>query len=165
MLKNSLFALALVMAASGVARAGGQGGSVGLGAEFQLSGFGGLSMNYDAGDFHVGGLLGFYDPDGQDNSTFGVGARFFYHLHSTAMSDFGLGGGLGIVSYPDMDPDMDRHTDVFLEPGFSLRLFLASNVALNFNAGIVLGVGDDRGIAITGGVQANAGVGVHYYFF
>ena len=164
MLKNSLFAM--VMAGAGVASAGGQEGSIGLGAEYQLSGFGGVSLNYDAGNFHAGGILGYDDDDGADNTDFGVGARFYYHLHSTAMSDFGVGANLGIISlYNRMDPDMDRTTNVYLEPGMTTRLFLASNVALSFTAGLILGIGDDKGIAITGGVQGNAGVGVHYYFF
>src|SRR5689334_14556422 len=100
MLKTTVFAAVLVLAASSRAHAGGQPGTIGVGAEFQLNGFaGGVSMNYDTGDFHVGGLLGFSDPEGEDN-TFAVGARFFYHVHSTAMADFGLGGNFGVISFP-----------------------------------------------------------------
>jgi hypothetical protein len=161
MLKNTMLAALLVMGASGVAAAGGSPGSIGVGAEFQLNGFGGASLNYDAGDFHVGGMIGFDDPDGSDNTLFGVGARFVYHVHSTAMSDFGVGGTFSVISLPGAPPD-DRNTDVFLEPGAQLRVFLASNVAVSATAGIVIGVVDASGVAITG---QTIGGGLHYYFF
>ncbi len=163
MLKNTMLAGLLVMGASGVAAAGGSPGSIGVGAEFQLNGFGGPSVNYDAGDFHVGGFLGFEDPDGADNTLFGVGARFYYHVHSTAMSDFGLGGTFSVISNPaGPGPNDDRTTDVFLEPGAQIRLFLASNVAISASAGIVIGVVDAGGVAITGQTIT---AGLHYYFF
>jgi hypothetical protein len=166
MFKTSLFTAVLVMAASGLAHAGGQEGSVGVGAEVQLSGINGVSVNYDAGAFHVGGLLG-YSDDAPQADYFQVGARFFYHVHSTAMSDFGIGGNLGIASVRDnpMDPD-DRSSYVYLEPGLQIRLFLASNVALAFTGGVALGLNDADGVVITGqGTGFNFGGGVHYYFF
>jgi len=96
-------------------------------------------MNYDAGMFHAGGFLAFYDAKGANNTVFEVGGRFYYHLHSTAMSDFGLGGSIGIAN-------VDRNafggmaaesaTLIFVEPGMQIRLFLASNVALSVAAGI-----------------------------
>ncbi|HEY5920376.1 MAG TPA: hypothetical protein VIV11_01840 [Kofleriaceae bacterium] len=151
------------MAASGIAQAGGQAGSLGVGAEFQLSGLGGASLNYDAGDFHVGGFLGFDDDDGADNTIWSLGARFYYHVHSTAMSDFGVGGSLGIVSFPEMGgPDPDRLTGVFLEPGVQLRVFLAANVAISAATGVSLGVVDASGVVISGQVITG---GIHYYFF
>ncbi len=178
MMKTSLLAVAMIAMASNarVASAGGQAGSIGLGAEYQLSGLGGASLNYDAGQFHVGGFLGFLDPQGADNTQFYVGARFFYHLHSTAMSDFGLGGGFGLASIPrNLPADTNRNTDVFLEPGFQIRVFLASNVALSFTGGLVIGLIDAGGAAITGqavdgahafgSVGFTGGAGVHYYFF
>jgi len=157
-----MLAALLVMGASGIASAGGSPGSLGVGAEFQLNGFGGPSLNYDAGDFHVGGFLGFDDPDGPDNTLFGVGARFYYHVHSTAMSDFGLGGTFSVISTPSGMPMDDRFTDVFLEPGAQIRLFLASNVAISATAGIQIGVVDADGVAIRG---QTIGGGIHYYFF
>jgi len=177
MVKTSFLAALLVVAASGVASAGGQSGSVGVGAEYQLSGLGGPSINYDAGQFHVGGYLGFFDPAGPDNTLFEIGARFFYHINSTAMSDFGVGGGFGLASVPPGGGMGNRETDVFLEPGFQIRLFAASNVALSFNGGLVIGVVDASSVAITGqgvggslftaggAVGFSAGAGVHYYFF
>jgi hypothetical protein len=179
MSKNILFAMLLVLGMSGVAHAGGQAGSIGVGAEYQLGGLGGpftfgggpaalggVSVNYDAGKFHVGGFLGYDDPQGANNTLFEIGARFFYHLHSTAMSDFGIGGGFGIASLPPMGGGMmppPRTTDLFLEPGFQIRLFLASNVALSFTGGIVIATADASEVAITG--QAEGIAGIHYYFF
>jgi hypothetical protein len=183
MLKTSLVVAVMMVASAGVASAGGHAGSIGVGAEYQLSGTGGGSVNYDAGQFHVGGFLGFFDPPGANNTVFEIGGRFFWHVHSTAMSDFGLGGNLGIASVPFVNNqgNNDHHTDVFLEPGFQIRLFLVPNVALSFTGGLVIGVVDASGVAITGqGVAAqginvgpgaptnigfNAGAGIHYYFF
>lgn len=179
MTKTSLLVAAVLAASAGVASAGGQAGSLGVGAEYQLSGLGGGSVNYDAGQFHVGGFLGFFDPAGPDNTLFEIGARFYYHLHSTAMSDFGLGGGFGLASVPvGGGMNNNRDTDVFLEPGFQIRVFLASNVALSFTGGLVIGLIDASNVAITaqgvggsavdfgaGNIVFNAGAGVHYYFF
>jgi len=177
MMKIGLFAAVLVTVASGSAFAGGQAGTVGVGAEFQLNGAGGASVNYDAGTFHIGGFIGFYDPEGARNTMFDVGARFYYHVHETAMSDFGVGVGLGIVSVPPPPGVTDRLTGVFIEPSVQTRLFLASNVALSFTTGLVIGVVDAGGVAVTGqgisgsivdlgtGIGFSGGAGVHYYFF
>ena len=168
-------ATALFLATTGSASAGGTEGTVGVGAEFALNGLtGGASINYDAGKFHVGGFLGFSDGDGANNTNYSLGGRFFYHVASTAMSDFGIGGTLGFFSADGAE----RLTLMFLEPSFQIRLFLASNVALSFNAGVVIGVVDADGIAIGGGSLVNSGTdgalfvgggvtgvaGVHYYF-
>jgi hypothetical protein len=175
MMKNYLLAMVVLAAASGAAHAGGQAGSIGVGAEYQLSGLGGASVNYDAGQFHIGGYLGVFDPNGPTPALYEIGARFFWHIHKTAMSDFGVGGGIGIASVPPGGGGMNanRTTDLFVEPSFQIRLFVASNVALSFTGGIVFG--DPAGLALTGqGVGGSAqvvnfgfsgGAGVHYYFF
>jgi hypothetical protein len=152
-----------VLATAGVASAGGQAGAIGLGAEYELNGIGGVSLNYDAGKFHAGGWFGFIDPAGGNNTEFDIGGRFFYHLHSTAMADFSLGAGLGIASTPPPMGMMNRRTEVFLEPGFQIRVFIASNVALSFTGGISIGVVDASGVIISG--QPEGIAGVHYYFF
>lgn len=171
MTKTSMFAALMVVAAAGVAEAGGQPGTIGVGAEFQIVGTGGASINYDAGEFHVGGFLGFSDDDGPDNTLFQAGARFFYHVHSTAMSDFGVGGNFGLVSLPGPGGG-DRGTAIYIEPAVQIRLFLASNVALSASTGVVIGVVDADGVFITGqtvGGDGNfglsGGAGLHYYFF
>ena len=166
-MKTPKLAMLFVMATAGVASAGGSEGSIGVGAEQQLSGTGGASFNYDGGKFHVGAFLGLNDPDGADNTDFTVGARFYYHVASTAMSDFSIGGSVGILSdaTPNPIPGMDgtRDTKLYIEPGFQIRAFVASNVALSFSGGIVIRALDDSGVAVD--AQLTAGAGVHYYFF
>lgn len=163
-MKKTLLAAIIVFASAGTASAGGQPGSVGVGAEFELSNLGGLSANYDAGKFHVGGFIGFFDPAGTNNTVVDIGGRFFFHVASTAMSDFSVGGGLGIESAYDQpgDPNSNRHTDLFLEPSFQIRAFIASNVALSFTGGISIGTIDASQVRITGDFNGNAGI--HYYF-
>jgi hypothetical protein len=158
-MKNTMLIAVLVLASSGTATAGGQPGTIGVGAEFEISDIGGVSVNFDAGKFHVGGFLGFNDPQGADNDTIEVGARFFYHIASTAMSDFSLGGGLGIQSENTAG---GRNTNLFLEPGFQIRAFIASNVALSFTGGISIGTIDASNVQIT--ADFNGLAGVHYYF-
>ena len=72
-----------------------------------------------------------------------------------------------------------HHDDVYLEPGFQIRVFLSANVALSFSGGIVIGVADTDGVslagqttggaagnfdAVAGSLAVNGGAGVHYYF-
>jgi hypothetical protein len=161
-MKKTLLAAMIVSASAGTASAGGQPGSIGVGAEFQISGLGGLSFNYDAGKFHAGAFLGYFDPAGPNNVTVDVGGRFFYHLASTASADFSLGGSLGIQSANDNPGTTNRHTDVFLEPGFQIRAFIVPNVALSFAGGLIVGAADASELDLSGNVVAEAGV--HYYF-
>ena len=167
-MKQTTLAFAFVMATAGIAQAGGQEGTIGVGAEYMNVGvgapggdLGGASLNYDAGAFHVGGFLGFADGGGDDDTAFSIGGRFYYHVHSSAMADFGIGGALGIVS-ADAGPD-DRSTFMGLDAGFQIRAFLNPNVAISVTAGLGLGAIDADGIAIGG--QVNGAAGVHYYFY
>ena len=163
-MKHTILVAALIAALAGTARAGGQAGSIGVGAEFQLSGVGGLSANYDEGRFHAGGFLSFADPPGVNNTVFDIGGRFYWHLASTASSDFSIGGSLGIQSvYQNPGNNVSpRLTNLFLEPGFQIRAFVAPNVALSFTGGFSIGTVDASGVQITGDAVATAGV--HYYF-
>jgi hypothetical protein len=161
-MNKTLLAAIIVFASAGTASAGGVAGSFGVGAEFQLSGIGGLSANYDAGKFHVGGFIGYFDPAGGNNTTVDIGGRFFFHIASTAMSDFSVGGGLGIQSTYQPLGMNNRVTNLFLEPSFQIRAFLASNVALSFTGGIEIGTVDASEVNITGNVIGEAGI--HYYF-
>jgi hypothetical protein len=158
-MRKILLAATILFAGTGTASAGGLPGSIGVGAEFQLSGVGGLSVNYDTGAFHVGGFLGFDDPAGENDTEFAIGGRFFYHVASTASSDFGVGGGIGILT---QDAVPERLVDVFIEPSFQIRAFLVPNVAMSFTGGFVIGTVDADGVAITGDVFGVAGL--HYYF-
>jgi hypothetical protein len=163
-MKQILFAAVIVFASAGTASAGGQPGSIGIGAEFQLSGIGGLSANYDVGKFHVGGFFGFFDAKGPANTTVDVGGRFFYHLASTAQSDFSLGGSVGIQSINNPQPGdpNNRDTNVFIEPSFQIRMFIVPNVALSFTGGVEIGAADASELNLTGNIIGEGGI--HYYF-
>jgi hypothetical protein len=165
MQKKILLTAVIVCASVGTASAGGVPGSLGVGAEFQLSGIGGLSINFDAGKFHAGGFLGYFNPQGDNNTTVDFGGRFFYHLASTASSDFSLGGSLGIQNANDAPGNTNRHTDVFIEPGFQIRAFITSNVALSFTGGVEIGLldgTDNNELNFTGNIIGEGGI--HYYF-
>ena len=159
-MKKTLLAATIVFASAGTASAGGVAGSIGVGAEFEIRGAGGLSMNFDAGKFHVGGFLGYFDPQGPNNSEVDVGGRFFYHLASTASSDFGVGGLVGIQSVPNAGGN--RQTFLIIEPGFQIRTFIVPNVALSFTAGMEIGAADASELNITGNIIGQGGI--HYYF-
>jgi hypothetical protein len=160
-----LLALAILLA-PGVAAAN-VPNSFGLGVEYQINGTGGLAANYDAGKFDTGGFFGLGDPGTTGSrTTYELGGRFFYHLHTTPSTDFGVGGSLGLDSVPV--GATDRNNLVFLEPSFQIRWFPATNLALSFAGGIVIGVADANGVAITGqtigSTAAAAAAGIMYYF-
>lgn len=161
MRKNITLATIFVLAATAPALAGGKEATIGVGAEFGLNnGTGGVSMNYDAGQFHFGGFLGFQDDGGADDTDYSFGARFYYHVHETTMSDFGVGGAIGFLS---LDGPGDRASLLYFEPGVQIRAFVSNNVALSFTAGLSFGLADADGAFIGGQLQGLAGV--HYYFF
>ena len=165
MRKNILLAAIFVLASTAPALAGGKEGTLGVGAEFGLNGqTGGASMNFDAGMFHVGGFLGFADDGGDNDTDYSFGARFYYHVHSTSLSDFGVGGGIGFFSadHRGIAP-LERQTLLFFEPGVQIRAFISSNVALSFTAGFSFELVDENSAQIGG--QFSALGGVHYYFF
>lgn len=171
-MRKLLISLVLLAAASSSAWAGGSPNSLGIGAEVVFGtatgaaadGVGGISANYDLGNFHIGGFLGIADPAGADNTSLELGGRFFYHLHSSAMADFGVGGTLAYANTPTPAPGDDEKLDlVYLVPGVQIRAFIASNVALSFSGGIALGLGDADGVSLDG--QLTSSAGIHYYFF
>ena len=157
-----------IIAVPTVAMAGGQASTLGIGAEYLLGsagdagGLGGLSASYDTGKLHVGGYVQLTDSAGTDNTSFGLGGRFYYHVASRINSDFGIGGGLGFLNVQVPGPT-DTLNLIVLEPGFQIRTFLTDNVAVSFNAGISIGLGDADGFSLTGNTVG--GAGLHYYFF
>lgn len=171
-MKQILLVAMIVFASVGTARAGGQPNSIGVGVEFQSSGLGGLSVNYDAGRFHAGGFFGYLHPGDQNDTTVDFGGRFFFHVASTATADFSVGGSLGFESANDAPGTNNnaRHTDVFIEPSFQIRAFIVSNVALSFTGGVVIGAADSSELDVIGNNSGNlvgrmSGMaGVHYYF-
>jgi hypothetical protein len=170
---GSTLAIALLVGV-GPAAAGGSEGTIGIGAESLLSGGGGtdlavlggsgLSVNYDGGKFHLGGMLMMADAAGDNNTDLGVAGRFFWHVHSTPLSDLSIGGNLGVVIDSEDDGgDGSSQTLLFLEPSMQIRAFIAGNVALSLTAGIAFGAADAEGVALGG--QLTGGAGLHYYFF
>lgn len=166
--------LALVALGASIASAGGSKGSIGVGGESSLGAITlgdpfpafsltGLSLNYDAGQFHAGGLLGFIDGGGDNDTFIALGGRFYYHIHSTAMADFGLGGNVALGFFDDDIDDNDNETFMLLEPGIQTRAFVASNVALSFSAGLTIGLIDANGVVVS--AQPTGAAGFHYYFF
>jgi hypothetical protein len=165
MRKNISLAAIFVLASAAPALAGGKEGTVGVGAEVGLNGLtGGASVNYDAGPFHVGGFLGFQDGNMDDDTDYTLGARFYYHVHDTTMSDFSVGVMVGFFSRDDQNVMVDnRNSEVYFEPGAQIRAFISNNVALSFTAGISFGLADANGAGL--GAQLQGVAGVHYYFF
>lgn len=169
-MKTILFTSMCLLGSVAIAHAGGKEGTIGVGIESQLAttgvaGFDALSLNYDAGKFHVGGFIGYDDPAGGGNTFFEIGARFFYHVHTSPMSDFGVGGSIGIALDPFVDGmnNAGHHDDVYIEPAFQFRAFITPNVALSFTGGLIIGTVDTSGVDFGGNVEGLAGI--HYYFF
>ena len=162
-MKKTLLGL-LVLLVPATASAGGSAGSLGVGSELDTLGQLNVSGNYDFGQFHVGASFGFSDSRGGlggGGDTLRIGGRGYYHLHSTALADFGLGGELHITNV-DGGGGGDA-TLIEIAVGFQIRSFISTNVALSFSGGIVIGTGDSDGFAV-GGLPVGS-AGVHYYFF
>lgn len=160
-LSCSVIAAALLVSSS--AFAGGSKGSIGVGAEVQLSGLSGIGVDFDGGQFHVGGLFSAANPDGPDNGVVDIGGHFYFHVASTSMADFGLGGAIGIQMNRLGDPSDDNETNIFIDPGFQVRAFLNSNVSINLTGGFSIGVGDNKGFGL--GAFPTGAAGFTYYFF
>jgi hypothetical protein len=157
----------------------GDGHGVGLGVAQNLGGLTGAAFSYDGGQFHVDviGSFGHWNEDGpndDDLTMFGVGGRFFYHLHEMPGADFSIGGGLALVLTEQ--GDFSDNT-IHLEGAAQIRLFIVPNVALSGSLGLVVLTADDgvvSGGPIAGGRtaesfygiggQLNASLGVIYYF-
>ena len=170
--KTLLCAAFLTAAAAGTASAGGTPGSVGVGYESSLGAidlgqfgtyrFDGVSVNYDGGDFHAGGLVGIRDGGNDNDTDLTLGGRFYWHVGSTGSADFGVGGALTYATIDDRGDPNGGASILYLEPGFQIRAFVVPNVALSVTGGLVIGAADAEGLGLTG--QATGSAGVHYYF-
>jgi hypothetical protein len=121
---------------------------------------GAAAVSFDTGDFRIDGLLYLLFVE-DDATTFALGGRFFYKLHSTTKSDFSAGAGLAL-GFIDGDRS-DADIRVAMEGAFQIRIFLASNVALSGSAGLGFSFGDNPFIfGITGQLTGN--LGLIYYF-
>lgn len=133
-------------------------GPLGVGASAMLTGPLGPSVVYDAGLFHIEGIFGFASNGSTD---FALGGRFWYHLSTAPSADFSLGGGLGVTS-TDPDGPPEGTTDVHIDVGAQIRVFLVPNVALSAAAGLAIISGDADLVGIFGDLVGDAGI--TYYF-
>jgi hypothetical protein len=138
-----------------------------------LGGPAGLSLAYDGGPWHVDTMLGLSKTGPNARADFALGARFWYHLHSTTNSDFSVGGGLGYKRIGNRPPANPAITGIFIEAGGQIRVYLTSNVALSGTLGLSIATADFEAYGIGGqsfadqtlGLGGIAGVGLHYYFY
>ncbi len=138
---------------------------IGIGAQAMLTGPGdtglpttlsGVSFTYDAATFYVDGILGLTSGF---SDQFGIGGQFWYVMHASDSADLSVGGGLGIAD------DGDDDTDIHLQGGVKIRLFLASNVALSSVIGVSFIFDDDEtGQDVFVGGQSLGSMGITYFF-
>lgn len=144
------------------------GRGFGIGVVQMLSGQSGLNLGgfgaaFDGGQFHIDGFLYFNDPGEEVKANFGLGGRFWWHLHSTANSDLSLGGGVGFFNIGGADnPGAEGATVVNIEAGAQIRAFIAQNVAVMGSAGIGLATSDGEGVLFSGHLLGSFGI---IYFF
>jgi hypothetical protein len=151
----------LLTLARPAAAAPGGGTGIGVGAARTLTDISGPTLVYQAPMFHLEGMLGFLDSQG--NTTIDAAGRFFYEIHTAAAADFSLGGGLG---FSNLDNGADTFTDLHLELGAQIRAFVTSNVALTAALGFgivsVDGAGDNI-VSLLG--DLTGGFGINYFFW
>jgi hypothetical protein len=143
--------------------AGASGSGFGVGIQAMLAGPGagaptGGAILYDPGQFHIEGIVDFYSNGG---TQFGLGGRFWYHLHTSTAADFSLGGGVGLTILDDEEVD-ETFTLFHIEGGAQVRTFVVPNVALSATLGLAIVAGDGDLVALTG--QLVGGIGLSYFF-
>ena len=156
-----VMALAMVAPATAGAQENvraGSGGGFGVGVHAMLLGAVGPAIVYDTGVFHIEGLLAFAS-NGQTDID--VGGRFWYHVHASQAADFSLGGGLGVQS-SDPEGDVEGTTDIEIDAGVQLRVFIVPNVSLSASAGLAIITGDSDFLSLTGELTGDTGL---TYFF
>jgi len=151
-----------------ISLAGGAG--LGLGGTVPLIGGGpaGVNVVYDAGMFHVEGLLGFTSQPtvggGDRTSNWIFGAGGWYHFHRGTSSDFSL-GALIAINYLSMPGGSATLTSI--EPGALIRAFVTPNVAVFARAGLGILLGDSApggGANFYLGSQPTIVAGFTYFF-
>lgn len=138
-----------------------QSSGIGVGVESLLSGPSGPTVVYQTQAWHAEGIFGVFD---RVNTTMLLAGRFYYQLHSGDLSDFSLGGGLGIINFDEPGMGGGNETDLHVELGAKIRVFLAPNVSLSSTLGFAM-VADEAGDSaiIAGRLQGT--MGITYFFF
>jgi len=147
------------------------GSSMGVGAETMLippivGGVGGAGeFVYDMGTFHIDGLLMFGSWE-NTGTLIGLGGRFYYVVHQRSAADFSVGGGLAFINF-DPDGPGSSETDIVVEAGAKIRVFLAENVALHSTLGLSF-YADDNGADTSNlvdiGGRLSGNLGITYFF-
>ena len=133
-------------------------GGLGLGYAQTLTGVGGLNAVFDAGPWHADAILGF---SGNGSTQIRIAGRGWFHLHSTAASDFSLGGGLALVN-TNPDGAVESTNNLYIELGALFRFFVVSNVSISMFGGLAVGAADADGFAIS--AQPLSQLAVTYFF-
>jgi len=129
----------------------------------------GPAVTFQTGQFHIEGILTFFDDAG-DDLDLGIGGRFWYAVSQTARSDFSVGGGLAFLVDGDGGGMGDDELDIELDIGAQLRAFVVPNVAISATLGfaIVILDGDDFIGLVSSRRQGFAdllgGLGITYFF-
>jgi hypothetical protein len=146
------------------------GAGLGVGGTVPLIGGGpaGVNVVYDAGMFHIEGLLGLTSQpmmgggDRLNNWVFGAGG--WYHLHRGSSSDFSV-GALIAINYVSGGGGSATLTSI--EPGALIRAFVTPNVAVFARAGLGILLGDSApggGANFYLGSQPTIVAGFTYFF-
>jgi hypothetical protein len=139
-----------------------RGTGLGVGGAFMLyGGLGGLSVAFDGGPWHLESILSLEKAGSGAEVQLGLGARFWFHLHSTGSSDFSVGGGVGYQN--DTDGAADDDAVLNIDVGTQARAFIANNVAISATLGFSVLTLDANAFALTATPLLIAGF--HYYFF
>jgi hypothetical protein len=144
--------------ASGASRGLGVGAMALLGAAEAGGILTGPAVVYDFGQFHAEAVFAF-DSGGED--AFGLGARFWYHLHGSRRADLSVGGGLGMASI-DQGGGQEDLSVLDVEGGALVRYFVVDNVSLSAALGFVVLGADADEMHLRGDLVGRGGI---VYFF
>jgi len=143
---------------------GGSHGLYGVGGIAYLGGTTGLSFVYDPGAWHIDTLIGYSGVN--DNDTFNIGGRFWYHVKSSTNADLSVGAG-GSLSHNSPPGGGGSSDAVFIEAGLLIRVFLAPSVGLSAGSGLAVGAADADGLYLGNGLNTVGLVynaALHYFF-
>ncbi len=130
--------------------------AMGFGVASMLTGPVGMAFTYDNVVWRADALLMVQD---RANTDFFVAGRFWYPVHSRGLSDFSIGGGLGV-----MHPGATNSSNTTsIEAGAQVRIFVVPNVALTGTVGFGLVSGPTDNWALSG--HPLGVLGISYFFF
>lgn len=136
----------------------------GVGVESLLSGPSGPALVYQAANYHAEGIIGVFD---RVNTSILLAGRFYYQIHNGDLSDFSLGGGIGLLNFDRNGGGgggNENETDLHVELGAKIRVFLAPNVAISTSLGLAIIADDADDTAIIAG-RLQGSMGITYFFF